>query len=58
MAVRTYVCSGCGATNRAINDLTGMAHTQTGRKPSGCDGRWWPADQGRRQLGRIREGRS
>jgi hypothetical protein len=40
--VTTYRCSGCGVINRAINDLTGMAHTRTGGKPSGCQGTYRP----------------
>jgi hypothetical protein len=35
-----YRCSGCGMENRAINELAGVAHARTGRKPSGCAGRW------------------
>jgi hypothetical protein len=34
MAMQTYRCDGCGMTNRAINDLTGMRHTYRARKPS------------------------
>jgi hypothetical protein len=36
----TYRCSECGMENKAINELQGQAHTRTGRKPSGCAGRW------------------
>jgi hypothetical protein len=36
--VRSYRCSGCGVINRASNDLTGIKHTTTGGKPSGCEG--------------------
>lgn len=35
-----YRCSSCGVENTAINDLTGVAHTRTAGKPSGCDGRY------------------
>lgn len=41
MAMQT-TGDGCGMTNRAINDLTGMRHTHTGRRPSMCSGGWWP----------------
>ena len=37
-----YRCSGCGVINRAINDLTGIRHTMTGGKPSGCEGSFYP----------------
>jgi hypothetical protein len=40
-----YRCSSCGVVNRAINDLTGMAHTRTGGKPSGCQGVYQPAER-------------
>jgi hypothetical protein len=43
--VREYRCTGCGVTNRAINDLTGLRHTQTGRKPSDCKGHYEPAQE-------------
>jgi hypothetical protein len=36
----SYRCDGCGVTNRASNDLSGMAHTTTGGKPSECEGRY------------------
>jgi hypothetical protein len=26
--------------NKAVNELAGVAHTRTGGKPSGCEGRW------------------
>lgn len=35
-----YRCDGCGVINHAINDLTGMPHTHTARKPSKCQGRY------------------
>jgi hypothetical protein len=38
--VDAYRCDGCGVTNHAINDLTGMRHVQTANKPSNCDGRY------------------
>jgi hypothetical protein len=38
--VTSYRCDGCGVVNRAVNDRSGMAHTRTGGKRSGCDGRW------------------
>jgi hypothetical protein len=40
----SYRCSGCGILNWAINDLSGMAHTRTGGKPSECTGRYQPAE--------------
>jgi hypothetical protein len=40
--MRTYICDGCRMRNQAINDLTGMRHTFTARRPSKCGGRWWP----------------
>jgi hypothetical protein len=43
--VREYRCSGCGVINRAVNDLTGIAHTMTGGKPSGCNGIYQPAEE-------------
>jgi hypothetical protein len=50
--MRTFECSGCGVRNRAINDLSGMAHTRTGGKPSGCTGTYRPvAEQPVRAFG-------
>jgi hypothetical protein len=43
--VREYRCTGCGVVNRAINDLTGLRHTQTGRKPSECEGHYEPSKE-------------
>jgi hypothetical protein len=46
-----YRCDGCGQTNTAINDLEGMRHKLTNRKPPPCDG------EGRfRLVGRCRPG--
>jgi hypothetical protein len=43
--VRTYRCSECGVANRAINDLAGMAHTHTAKRPSGCSGHYVLAEE-------------
>jgi hypothetical protein len=43
--VTSYRCDGCGVVNRAVNDLSGMAHTRTGGKPSECSGRYQPAER-------------
>jgi hypothetical protein len=43
--VREYRCTGCGVINRAANNLTGMAHTTTGGKPSGCNGTYQLVEQ-------------
>ena len=43
--MREYRCTGCGVVNRAINDLTGLRHTQTGRKPTECEGHYEPAEE-------------
>jgi hypothetical protein len=44
-SMRDYRCDGCGVLNRACNDLTGMRHTVTARRPSRCGGRYQPAEQ-------------
>jgi hypothetical protein len=36
--MKTNRCHSCLITNRGINDLSGVRHTETGGKPSRCPG--------------------
>jgi hypothetical protein len=45
-----YICSRCGISNTAFNDITGIHHDRTSGKTDKCGGIYYPKDWNASQI--------